>query len=172
MPDFVPVLKKEDIEKAVVSMADSISADYAGRDLTVIGVLNGAFIFMADLVRHLNIPVEIDFVRVASYGAGIESSGRIQLTKDVETNIKGRDLLVVEDIIDTGLTLSYLIEHLKSFGPHSIKICTLIDKRERREAEINVDYAGHVTKEGYLVGYGLDHAEKYRNFPEIFHLKF
>ena len=172
MPDFVPVLKKEDIGKAVASMACNISADYVDRDLTVIGVLNGAFIFMADLVRHLSIPVEIDFVRVASYGAGIESSGRIQLTKDVETNIKGRNLLIVEDIIDTGLTLSYLTDHLKSFGPHSIKICTLIDKRERRKTKIHVDYAGHVIKKGYLVGYGLDHAEKYRNLPEIYHLKF
>ena len=172
MPEFISVIKKEEINKAVASMARNISSDYAGRDLTVIGVLNGAFIFMANLVRHLNIPVEIDFVRVASYGAGTESSGRIQLTKDVEIDVKGKDLLIVEDIIDTGLTLSYLIDHLKSFGPHSLKICTLIDKRERREVEIHVDYAGHVTNEGYLVGYGLDHAEKYRNLPEIYHLKF
>ncbi len=172
MPEFVPVIKKKDIDKAVSSMARAISVDYADRDLTVIGVLNGAFIFMADLVRHLDIPVEIDFVRIASYGAGTKSSGQIQLIKDVEISIKGRDLLLVEDIIDTGLTLSYLVDHLKSFGPRSIKICTLIDKRERREVKIHVDYAGHVTKEGYLVGYGLDHAEKYRNLPEIFHLKF
>ncbi len=172
MPELVPVIKKEDICKAVASMARTISLDYAHRDLTVIGVLNGAFIFMADLVRQLSIPVEIDFVRVASYGTGTESSGQIQLTKDIETDIKGRDLLIVEDIIDTGLTLSYLVAHLKSFNPHSIKLCTLIDKRERREVNIHVDYAGHVAQEGYLVGYGLDHAEKYRNLPEIYHLKF
>lgn len=172
MPELVPVIKKKDIDKAVASMARNISSDYAGRDLIVIGVLNGAFIFMADLVRHLSIPVEIDFVRVASYGTGTESSGHIQLTKDIEIDIRGKDLLVVEDIIDTGLTLSYLVDHMKSFGPRSIKICTLIDKRERREVEIHADYAGHVIREGYLVGYGLDHAEKYRNLPEIYHLKF
>ncbi|MBW2592338.1 MAG: hypoxanthine phosphoribosyltransferase [Deltaproteobacteria bacterium] len=172
MPELIPVIKKEDIGKTVASMARNISSDYADRDLTVIGVLNGAFIFLADLVRKLSIPVEIDFVRVASYGAGTESSGEIQLTKDVEIDIKDRDLLIVEDIIDTGLTLSYLIDHLKCLGPHSVKICTLIDKRERREVEIHADYAGHVTEEGYLVGYGLDHAEKYRNLPEIYHLKF
>lgn len=172
MIEIVPVLKKEDIAKAVASMAHNISSDYADRDLIVIGVLNGAFIFMADLVRYLSIPVEIDFVRVASYGAGTESSGQIQLTKDIEIDIRGRDLLVVEDIIDTGFTLSSLIEHLKSLGPpHSIKICTLIDKRERREVEIHADYAVHVISGGYMVGYGLDHAEKYRNLPEIYHLK-
>ena len=171
MPELVSVVSKEEIDRRIAAVARTVSADYADHTLVIIGVLNGAFIFMADLVRHLSIPVEIDFVRIASYGAGTASSGKIHLTKDIEVDIRGRDVLVVEDIVDTGRTLSYLVDYLKSFMPRSIRICTLVDKRERREVEIQADYVCHVVKKGFLVGFGLDYAEKYRNLSEIYHLK-
>ena len=132
----------------MADVARSVSADYADGDLVLIGVLNGAFIFLADLVRQLSIPAAIDFVRVASYGTGTQSSGKIRLTKEIEIDIKQKDVLVVEDIIDTGLTLSYLVDYLASFEPRSIKICTLIDKHERREKAIRADYACQRRKPG------------------------
>ncbi|GBC62988.1 hypoxanthine phosphoribosyltransferase [Desulfonema ishimotonii] len=171
-PEFIPVLKKEEIETAVTEIGKKISEDYKGRELVLIGVLKGAFVFLADLARNLTIPVKIDFVRAASYGAGTSSCGKIRILKEIEEDITGKDVLIVEDILDTGLTLSRLVDHIKSFGPKSVKICTLIDKRERRKVEIEADYAGHVVEEGFLVGYGLDYAENYRELPEICHLKF
>jgi len=171
MPELVPVLSKDDIRKMVSVLAQKISFDYESRSLVLIGVLKGAFVFLADLTRDITIPHEIDFLRAASYGSGTSSSETITLTKKIETDIQGKDVLLVEDIIDTGLTLSYLLEYVKSLQPETIKVCTLIDKRQRRQKEIQVDYAAHVTQEGFLVGYGLDYAEKYRNLPEIYHLK-
>ena len=171
MPELVPVLSKDDIRKMVSVLAQKISFDYESRSLVLIGVLKGAFVFLADLTRDITIPHEIDFLRAASYGSGTSSSETITLTKKIETDIQGKDVLLVEDIIDTGLTLSYLLEYVKRLQPNTIKVCTLIDKRQRRQKEIQVDYAAHVTQEGFLVGYGLDYAEKYRNLPEIYHLK-
>jgi hypoxanthine phosphoribosyltransferase len=171
MPELVPVYTKDDIQMMVAAVARQISHDYQGRELVLVGVLNGAFIFLADLVRELSIPVKIDFVRVASYGANTTSSGKISLTKDLELDIKNKDVLVIEDIVDTGLTLSYLIDYLKSYEPLSLKVCSLLDKHERRECEVRIDYACQVVKEGFLVGYGLDYADEYRSLQEICDLK-
>lgn len=170
MPELTPVLTQDDIEAAVKKMAGNIAADYNGRELILIGILKGAFIFLSDLARQLPIPVKVDFLRAASYGAGTSSSGNIRLSKELEIDIRGRHVLVVEDIVDTGLTLKYLLDYLRSFGPESLKVCTLIDKHERREADVTIDYAGHTVAEGFLVGYGLDYAELYRNLPAIYHL--
>ncbi len=171
MPELVPVFTKDQIQKMVAAVARRISYDYKGRTLVLVGVLNGAFMFLADLVRELSIPVQIDFVRVASYGAGTASSGKINLTKDLELDIQNKDVLVIEDIVDTGLTLSCLIDHLKSFGPRSVRVCALLDKRERRERAVPVDYTCQVVKKGFLVGYGLDYAEDYRSLQDIYQLK-
>jgi len=171
MPELVPVFTKDQIQKMVAVVARRISHDYKGRTLVLVGVLNGAFMFLADLVRELSIPAQIDFVRVASYGTGTASSGKINLTKDLELDIQNKDVLVIEDIVDTGLTLSCLIDHLKSFGPRSVRVCALLDKRERRERAVPVDYTCQVVKKGFLVGYGLDYAEDYRSLQEIYHLK-
>jgi hypoxanthine phosphoribosyltransferase len=159
------------IQKRVKELADRISGDYTGRELIVIGILKGAFIFMADLVRAMSIPCRIDFVRVASYGAGSESSGKVVMTKDIETSINGRDILIVEDIIDTGLTLKYLVEWLKERNPHSLKVCALLDKRKKRKVSFEADYIGFTIDDGFLVGYGLDFSERYRFLPEIYAIK-
>ena len=170
MPNLVPVLKKDEIEILVAELAKKISSDYQDRELILIAVLKGAFIFLSDLIRQLTIAVKVDFIRVASYGSNTSSSGKIQLTKEVEIDIKNKDVLVVEDIIDTGLTLTYIVDYLKSFGPKSVKVCTFLDKIERRKSDIEIDYAGHVVEKGFLVGYGLDCAEDYRYLPAVYHL--
>ena len=171
MPDLVPVLNRRDIEKAVAAVAGRISSDYNGREPIFIGVLNGAFIFLSDLVRHITIPIKIDFIRVSSYGSGDHSSRHIRLTKRIELDIRDGDILIVEDIVDSGLTLKYIMTYLESFGPKSLKICALVDKHERRKAEIRIDYTCHTVETGFLVGYGLDYAEGYRNLPDIYRLK-
>lgn len=171
MPDLSPVLSKEDIEKAVVKLAQKISNDFHGRDILIVGVLKGAFIFLADLVRHMAIPVQIDFVRLASYGCQTQTSGSICLTKELEVDIADRYVLVVEDIIDTGQSLAFLLKYLTLKKPKSVSICTLIDKPERRDSQIVVDYAGFIVEHGFLVGYGLDHAENYRHLPAIYRLQ-
>ena len=171
MPEFIPVLKKSDINNMVAQVARRISSDYQDHELILIGVLKGAFVFLSDLMLNLSIPVQVDFIRVASYGSDTSSSGRINLTKAVEIDVKNKDVLVVEDIVDTGLTLSYIIDYLKSFKPKTVKVCTLLDKRQRRQANVKVDYACHIVTEGFLVGYGLDYDEDYRDLPEIYHLQ-
>ena len=171
MAELIPVLTQDDIETLVAAMASRISSDYQNRNLVLIGVLKGAFIFISDLVRQLSIPVEIDFIRVLSYGSGVSSSGNIQLTKDIETDIKNKDVLIVEDIVDTGLTLKYLIDYLKTYHPKTVGVCTLLDKHERREVDVKIDYIGHTVSEGFLVGYGLDYDEDYRYLPGIFHFQ-
>lgn len=171
MPELIPVLNKNDIANMVALVASKISSDYQDHELILIGVLKGAFVFLSDLVRHLSIPVKLDFIRVCSYGSGVSSSGNIRLTKEIEMDVNNKDVLLVEDIVDTGLTLSYIIDYLKAFNPRTVKICALIDKHERRNANIKVDYACHEAAEGFLVGYGLDYNENYRNLPCIYHLK-
>ena len=156
------------IQKRVQELASQISGDYVDRELVVIGILKGAFIFMADLIREISIPCKIDFVRVASYGASSENSGKVIMTKDIETSIKGRDILIVEDIVDTGLTLQYLIEWLKERNPHSLKICVFLDKRKRRKVSLEADYVGFTIDDGFVVGYGLDFNEQYRFFPDVY----
>lgn len=171
MPELIPVLKKSEINNMVAQVARRISSDYQDHELILIGVLKGAFVFLSDLMLNLSIPVQVDFIRVASYGSDTSSSGRINLTKAVEIDLKNKDVLVVEDIVDTGLTLSYIIDYLKSFKPKTVKVCTLLDKRQRRQANVKIDYACHIVTEGFLVGYGLDYDEDYRNLPEIYHLQ-
>ncbi len=172
MPELIPVLEKDDIEKLVVDIARRISEDYRDRELLLIGVLNGAFIFLSDLIRQISVPVQVDFVRVSSYGSGTSSSGRICLSKEIDCDVKGKDVLLVEDIVDTGLTVEYLINYLKSFNPNSIKVCTFLNKQERRERKIILDYQCHSIMEGFVVGYGLDYNGNYRGLPGIYDLKF
>ncbi len=162
------LLSREKIARRVGELADQISRDYAGQDLLLVGILKGAFIFLADLVRALAFPVEVDFVRLRSYGAGTQTSGEVHITKDVEAPLKDRHVLVVEDIVDAGLTLDFLLGHLASHQPASLKICCLIDKRERRQVEVPLDYVGFTVAKGFLVGYGLDCGEKLRTLPEIY----
>ena len=163
--------KHDDIATRVRELAEQISGDYAGQELIIVGILKGAFIFMADLIRALNIPCRIDFVRCASYGTGSESSEKVVLTKDIETAIKDRDVLIVEDIVDTGLTLKYLVEWLAERSPRSLKVCALLDKRKRRKVPFEADYVGFTLDDGFLVGYGLDFGERYRFLPDIYVIK-
>jgi hypoxanthine phosphoribosyltransferase len=162
-----PVYSREEIAAAVRRVADEISRDYANQDLLLVVVLKGAFIFAADLARILRLPIEIDFVKLSSY-SGIRSTGRVEITKDVETGLAGKNVLVVEDIIDTGITLDFLLRHLAGKGPKSLKVCTLIDKRERRRITVTVDYAGIVCSRRFLVGYGMDVGERCREIEEIY----
>lgn len=168
---LTPVLTHEEIQKIVAALGERISADYSGRELVLLGILKGSFIFLADLARHISIPVIIDFIGASSYGDQSYSTGRVRMTKPIEINIENKHVVIVEDIIDTGLTLVSLIDFLKTLKPKSIKISAFIDKRERREAAVVVDYAGYVVEKGFLVGYGLDYAENFRNLPGIYHVE-
>ena len=170
MVDKKLVISEAAIQKRVKELGMAISNDYADKSLVMIGILNGAFIFMADLARRISLPVEIDFVRVSSYGDHTYSSGAISFTKDIELDITGKDVLLVEDIVDTGHTIARLKEIFAERKPGSLKICTLIDKTERRESELEIDYYGFSIDHGFLVGYGLDYAEQHRHYPEIHHL--
>lgn len=169
---LVPCISKDELERQLDELAGRINRDYEGKCLLIIGILKGAFMFLADLVRRLSIPVEVDFVRLKSYGSSTQTSGVIQITKDVEMEIRGRDVLVVEDIVDTGTTLAWYLDHLKNLEPASVKICTLVDKHERREVEVPVDYVCVRLEKGFLVGYGLDFSEKHRNLPGIYEVEF
>ena len=160
----------EDIAQRVKRLASRISADYESREVIVVGVLKGAFIFLADLVRQLTIPIKLEFVRLSSYGDRTESSGKVRVIADVESNLQGRDVLIVEDIVDSGLTTAFLREHLLNKNPRTLKICTLIDKMERRSIEISLDYVGLHLDRGFIVGYGLDCNEAHRQLPDIYEL--
>ena len=164
------LFSSEEIARHVERLAREISQDYQGGDLVVVGILKGVFIFLADLVRQLTIPVEIDFVRLASYGSGTTSSGTVRLTHDVELNLAGRDVLIVDDIVDSGLTLTFLREHLLTRRPRSLRICALVDKGERRSVRVELDYVGLHLDKGFVVGYGLDCKECYRYLPAIYEL--
>jgi hypoxanthine phosphoribosyltransferase len=171
MPDLSPLLTAQDIEYKVAALAERISKDYRDRDLVMVGVLKGVFIFLADLVRKLTIPVTIDFAWYSSYGDSDTSAEKITQVAGIRTDIAGKDVLIVEDILDTGLTIKALKTYLSSFNPESIKVCAFIDKHERRSAGIEADYVGHCVHKGFLVGYGLDYAEQYRYLPAIYELK-
>jgi hypoxanthine phosphoribosyltransferase len=164
-------ISEKEIRQTVKAIAQDLTKDYREREPVLIGILNGVFIFFADLVRELSFPHEIDFVRLASYGSQDTSSGTIKLTKDIELSLSGRPVIVVEDIIDTGLTLSYLVGYIEEKGPESVKICTLINKLERREKAVHIDYWGFTIERGFVVGYGLDYNEKFRNLPYILSLE-
>ncbi len=171
MPELTEILSRKDIETNISGIALRISEDYKQGNLILVAALKGAFMFVADLARSLSIPSQIGFVGVSSYGAGTESSGTITVTKKLDVDIEGKDVLIVEDIVDTGLSLRFIIDYLAEFKPRTLKTCSLIDKRERREVDVVVDYACHEVSEGFLVGYGLDHNENYRHLPAIYHLK-
>lgn len=157
------LVTSEEIQNKVKELAEKINCDYKNKNLVVVGVLKGAAVFMSDLIKNIEVPLTIDFIAVSSYGSSTESSGVVKLIKDLEESIEGKDVLIVEDIIDTGLTLSYLVENLKSRGPNSVKICSLLDKPERRKVDVKVDYVGFKIPDKFVVGYGIDFAEKYRN---------
>jgi hypoxanthine phosphoribosyltransferase len=162
---------EEQIQAKVRELGENISRDFAGRNPLVICVLKGAFIFMADLVKNVTIPLEIDFMAVSSYGQSTKSSGVVKIMKDLDVSVEGRDVLIVEDIIDSGLTLSYLIDVLERRNALSVTIVTLFDKPGRRTVELEPDYKGFTIPDAFIVGYGLDYAEKYRNLPFIGVLK-
>jgi hypoxanthine phosphoribosyltransferase len=161
------LIDEETLAARVAALGVEVSADYAGRDLLLIGVLKGAVFFMADLMRHLTVPCEVDFMAISSYGAATDSSGIVRILKDLDINIEGRDVLVVEDIIDSGLTLSYLIRNLESREPASLEVCALLTKPSRREIDVPVRYVGFEIPNKFVVGYGLDFAERYRNLPYV-----
>jgi hypoxanthine phosphoribosyltransferase len=155
------------LQSRIEELGAEISADYDGRDLLLVGVLKGAVFFMADLMRRLTVTCEIDFMAISSYGAATDSSGVVRILKDLDINISGRDVLVVEDIIDSGLTLSYLMRNLRARKPATLEICTLLTKPERREIDVPVRYVGFEIPNRFVIGYGLDFAERYRNLPYI-----
>ncbi len=162
------VLIEEDaLRNRVAELGDEVSADYAGRDLLLIGVLKGAVFFMADLMRRLTVPCEVDFMAISSYGAATDSSGVVRILKDLDINIEHRHVLVVEDIIDSGLTLSYLLRNLESREPASLEVCALLTKQDRREMDVPVRYVGFEIPNRFVIGYGLDFAERYRNLPYV-----
>jgi hypoxanthine phosphoribosyltransferase len=161
------LVDEETLRNRVAELGEEISRDYAGRDLLLIGVLKGAVFFMADLMRQLTVPCEIDFMAISSYGASTDSSGVVRILKDLDINIEGRDVLVVEDIIDSGLTLSYLMRNLEARQPASLEVCALMTKPERREIDVPVRYIGFEIPNRFVIGYGLDFAERYRNLPYV-----
>jgi hypoxanthine phosphoribosyltransferase len=161
------LIEADALQHRIAELGEEISNDYAGRDLLLVGVLKGAVFFMADLMRHLTIPCEIDFMAISSYGEGTDSSGVVRILKDLDINIEGRDVLVVEDIIDSGLTLSYLIRNLEAREPATLEICALMTKPDRREIEVPVRYIGFEIPNRFVIGYGLDFGERYRNLPYV-----
>ena len=173
MTDVLPygvgkvLIDEATLKARIGALSTEISGDYEGRDLLLVGVLKGAVFFMADLMRGLEVPCEIDFMAISSYGAATDSSGVVRILKDLDINISGRDVLVVEDIIDSGLTLSYLMRSLRARKPATLEICALLTKPERREIEVPVRYIGFEIPNEFVIGYGLDFAERYRNLPYV-----
>jgi len=165
------LLSADELSKRVAEIGAEITADYVGKEILMIGVLRGAVLFMADLARAIKVPVAIDFMAVSSYGTGTSSSGVVRILKDLDEDVAGKHVLVVEDIIDSGLTLNYLLDNLKSRKPASIKLCTLLNKPERRKVSVKIDYNGFDVPDYFVIGYGLDYNEKYRNLPFIGILK-
>jgi hypoxanthine phosphoribosyltransferase len=161
------LIGEEDLQARIRSLGAEISSDYHGRELLLVGVLKGAVFFMADLMRSISVACEIDFMAISSYGAATDSSGVVRILKDLDINIEGRHVLVVEDIIDSGLTLSYLLRNLESREPASLEICALLTKPERREVDVPVRYIGFEIPNRFVIGYGLDFAERYRNLPYV-----
>jgi hypoxanthine phosphoribosyltransferase len=161
------LVRPEDLQRRVRELGAELSTDYAGRDMLMIGVLKGAVLFMADLMRELTVPCEIDFMAVSSYGSATDSSGVVRILKDLDSSIEDRDVVLVEDIIDSGLTLHYLLRNLRARDPRSLEVCALLTKPERRRVDLPVKYVGFEIPNRFAVGYGLDHAQRYRNLPYV-----
>lgn len=166
-PQLKVLITREEIGKAVTRLASEIKRDYQGKRPLLIGVLKGSFVFMADLIRQLDLPLEIDFIGLSSYGAAKETSGKVRVVQPLKTAIKGRDVLVIEDIVDTGITISFLLDYLRKKKPASLKLCSLTDKPSRRQVPISIDYLGFTVPNKFIVGYGLDFDEEFRYLPDI-----
>ena len=165
------LFSEEKIAEIVKNMGQQISKDYEGKNLLLVSVLKGSLIFMADLMRHITVPCSIDFLSVSSYGSGTSTTGEVRILKDLDASLEGKDVLVVEDILDSGVTLSYLLKNLSARNPSSIRLCTFLDKPERRRIDVHADYIGASIPDAFIVGYGLDYSEKYRNIPCVAVLK-
>lgn len=161
------LISREEIQSRVRELAEQITRDYRDRDLVMVGVLKGAFVFLADLARHVDLPLEVDFVAVSSYGKDTKSSGVVRIIKDIDLDIRGRDVILVEDIVDTGLTLSYIADMLRQREPSSLEICALLNKPQARKVDLEVRYSGFDIPMLFVVGYGLDYAERYRHLPYV-----
>ena len=161
------LVSADDLQRRVAELGEEISRDYAGRSLLLVGVLKGAVFFLSDLMRFIDIPVEVDFMAVASYGSATDSSGVVRILKDLDAAIEGRDVLIVEDIVDSGLTLQYLMRNLGSRNPQSLEVCALLTKPERRKVDLPTRYVGFEIPNRYVVGYGLDHEQRHRNLPYV-----
>ena len=161
------LVQADDLQHRIRAMAEDIARDYEGKDLLLIGVLKGAFLFLADLMRHLDVGCEVDFMAVSSYGSSTDSSGVVRILKDLDASIEGRHVLIVEDIVDSGLTLSYLFRMLGARSPASLEVCALLTKPDRREVDMPIRYVGFEIPNRFAIGYGLDHAEHYRNLPYV-----
>jgi len=170
-PELHILLSHEQIEAAVKKLAAEIRQEYQDKYPLLICVLKGSFVFMADLIRHLDFPLEVEFIRLSSYGRGRESSGKIKVVQGLRSEVKGRDVLVVEDIVDTGLTTGFLLDYLRQKKPASLRLCALTDKPSRRQVPVTIDYLGFTVPDKFLVGYGLDLDEKFRNLPDIYVLE-
>ncbi len=166
-PQVKILIRRDQIAKAVDRLASEIERDYQDKQPLLIGVLKGSFVFMADLIRQLDSPLELDFVRLSSYGAATESSGKVRVIQGVKTPVKGKDVLVIEDIVDTGITISFLLDYLKKKRPASLKLCALTDKPSRRKIPVPIDYLGFTVPNEFVVGYGLDCDQRFRNLPDI-----
>ena len=165
------LISEEEIAKRVKELGKQLAEDYKGKELLVVGILKGCMLFLSDLVRTIDLPLTLDFMVVSSYGATTKSSGVVRIVKDLEREIEGKDVLIVEDIVDTGLTLSYLVENFKARNPKSVKVCSLLDKPDRRKAQVDIQYIGFKIPDEFVVGYGLDYGENYRNLPFVCVLK-
>ena len=161
------LIPEEKVTERIKELGEQISKDYEGKEIHMICILKGGVFFMVDLSKRINVPVSLDFMSVSSYGNGTKSSGVVRIAKDLDESIEGKDVIIVEDIIDSGRTLYYLMDILKKRNPNSIRLCTLLDKPERREKDVTVDYVGFEIPDEFVVGYGLDYAQKYRNLPYI-----
>lgn len=161
------LITRKEIDRVVARLASQISSDYAGKQPLLIGVLKGSFVFMADLIRQLDVPVEIDFVKLSSYGSAAESSGEVRVVQGLKAPVKGRNVLVIEDIVDTGITISFLLDYLRKKRVASLRLCALTDKPSRRKVPVSIDYLGFTVPDKFIVGYGLDLNEEYRHLPDI-----
>ena len=161
------LVQQDDLAHRIAQLGEEISRDYEGRDLLLVGVLKGAIFFLSDLMRHLTVPCEVDFMAVSSYGSATDSSGVVRILKDLDAPLSGRDVLIVEDIVDSGLTLSYLYRILSARDPASVKVCALLTKPDRRTVKMPIDYVGFEIPNEFVIGYGLDYAERFRNLPFV-----